>query len=114
MRINWDQMTYDSGDYALGPDGNPVTGEIVSLWPDGTIHELQEFVDGMAHGRAIEYFEDGSVASEAIWQGGRRAGVHRSWHSNGRLAEELEFNQRGDLVRVTKWDEHGRLIDFTR
>jgi antitoxin component YwqK of YwqJK toxin-antitoxin module len=43
------------------------------------------------HGQFVSYHENGSVASEGLYEHGKEHGVWRDYHPNGQLAAEGEY-----------------------
>jgi antitoxin component YwqK of YwqJK toxin-antitoxin module len=109
MRIDADDLEFDENDLARDADGKEFTGEAVTLYPDGSISSLQEFLSGIPHGKEQEFFANGTLEFDGLWNNGRPVNPHRRWHENGQLAEQREYGPIG-LARITRWDENGQLV----
>ncbi|MFB7191765.1 toxin-antitoxin system YwqK family antitoxin [Streptomyces sp. NPDC056230] len=76
----------------------------------GAVVSLDSYVAGVQHGPSREWYEDGTLRSEATAREGRPAGVSKEWHPNGVLAAEVVFSENGTSVLAgRRWDEEGRL-----
>lgn len=106
MRINVEDTDIDDGLRYLY-QGEPFTGEVVEANQDGQILSLITLSGGIGHGPDLSWHPDGQRKTETTVQEGRAVGIGRAWHPNGQLAEEREFNDYGDLVRVSRWNEDG-------
>ncbi|HWR49191.1 MAG TPA: hypothetical protein VN327_16520, partial [Pseudonocardiaceae bacterium] len=87
--------------------GEPFTGEAVETDPAGRVIGLITFRNGIAHGPDLEWYPDGTRRFEANVVNGNAVGISRQWHHNGQLAEETEFDERGEMVRFQHWNEDG-------
>ncbi|NEW52266.1 hypothetical protein GV792_19700 [Nocardia cyriacigeorgica] len=106
--VNFDPVDWDE-DERLLHQGQPFTGEAVEILEDQLTY--QEFYEnGVPHGSVREWWPDGTPKSEGQVRHGLPYGTFREWHENGRLAIEKKFGDRGQLVTVDKWDEHGSRI----
>ncbi|WP_040804587.1 toxin-antitoxin system YwqK family antitoxin [Nocardia concava] len=90
--------------------GEPFTGEVVETIGDQLLSQ-EFYVAGVPHGPDREWWAGGPLKSEGEVDYGRPKGIWRSWHHNGQLAEEREFNGRGHLTAVRRWDEAGNPIE---
>jgi len=65
-------------------------------------------------GRAVENYEDGSPRAEAHFLLGKKDGIERFWHPNGKMKEEGQWfdNRANGLMR--SWDEEGKLLQAVR
>ena len=65
-------------------------------------------------GRAVENYGDGNPRAEAHFLAGKKDGMERFWHPNGRLREEGQwFNNRANGL-MRSWDENGKLLKAVR
>lgn len=108
-RVPASSLVYDDGQYYL--DGKPFTGVAYILednadWVQGEI----EIKDGLESGVKREWWKPGKLMSEATWRGGALHGKLRSWHSNGQLDEEGEY-EFGIPIWERTWDEDGELLE---
>lgn len=114
MRINIDDTTLDDDASHFLYDGEPFTGELVETDPAGSVIALTPVVDGRRHGLEQAWYRDGTLRSETTVVGGVAMGTSKEWHPNGRLAEERDFDDRGDLVAVRRWSEDGSPVALDR
>lgn len=106
MRVNIDDLDVDD-DLQYLYNGEPFTGEAVETAPTGEVIALTNFRDGIEHGPQWGWYRDGSKKSEITVVNGRAVGTAREWHPNGQLAEESDFNDRGEKSRMRRWHEDG-------
>ncbi|WP_193364732.1 toxin-antitoxin system YwqK family antitoxin [Nocardia cyriacigeorgica] len=101
--LNVDEVT-TGDDLRLEYEGEPFTGEVVETVA-GMMISQEFYVDGINDGPTREWWGDGVLKSEGTTRRGRPTGLYRDWHSNGRLACERVFDERGRLTEVRTWDE---------
>lgn len=106
MRVNIDDLDFDD-DLQYFYKGEPFTGEAVETAPTGEVIALTTFRNGIEHGPQRGWYRDGSKKSEVTVVNRRAVGTAWEWHLNGQLAEESEFNDRGEMVHVRRWHEDG-------
>jgi antitoxin component YwqK of YwqJK toxin-antitoxin module len=94
-------------------DGAPFTGEIVEFAPTGELVELITVVDGLPHGPSLSWYCNGQLRLEQSLAWTRPVGRSRSWHPNGALADELMFDDGGNLLSKVVWGEHGDQLERT-
>ncbi|WP_326767967.1 hypothetical protein OG978_28625 [Streptomyces sp. NBC_01591] len=88
--------------------GELFTGEVEEHL-GGALVSLDSYVEGVQHGPSREWYEDGTLRSEATAREGRPAGVSGEWHPNGVLAAEVEFSENGlRTLAERRWDEEGQ------
>jgi len=39
--------------------------------------------------------------------GSKAVGISRKWYPNGQIAEEVEFDENGEMVMLRRWNEDG-------
>jgi antitoxin component YwqK of YwqJK toxin-antitoxin module len=105
-RLGVDAIDWDESQRAITDDG-PFTGELVEHYADGTLAGLQTYRHGFQDGPERQYHPDGSLAYEGEWTWSRGVGTHRSWYPNGRLKAEYRYNDNGQLIEATYWNEDG-------
>jgi antitoxin component YwqK of YwqJK toxin-antitoxin module len=112
---------------------NPVSGEVLERYRDGTLksstvfsngllHGVSEgfhtngqiqvrefFTNGVSHGTRTKWYAGGATQSVAEIVGGQLHGWFRRWHENGRLAQEIPMvgGQPDGLSRA--WHTNGQL-----
>lgn len=97
-------------DLRLTYRGEPFTGEAVETIGDQLLFQVF-YVDGIPHGPDREWWADGPIKSEGQVNYGVPAGIWRTWHHNGQLASEQEFDDEGDPIETRTWDESGNPIE---
>ena len=109
MRVNIDDTDMDKAQ-RFTYDGELFTGEVVETDRDGNVIGLTTVRDGIPHGPDLGWYPDGTLEGRTTVVDGMVVGVSSHWHPNGRLAEEREFDDRGQLVDVRRWREDGTPI----
>lgn len=109
MRITMDELEYDNSQRRLYR-GIPYTGTAWEFYVNGEVMTEQTFREGVPHGVSRAYRPGERIESERWHDYGRRNGRWRTWHENGRLADELIY-ERGHIVSRSAWTEDGRPID---
>lgn len=99
--------TDGSGNLFYG--GMPFTGEVTEYAGESLI-SLDEYVDGVRHGKDQEWYPDGTLRSAGQSKKGRPTGTSKEWHPNGTIATEKVFSEDGlTLLSDKTWDESGHL-----
>ncbi len=95
--------------YRRGIEDEPFTGTVVEAFPDGSVSLITTFYQGKPHGYQQRSFQDGSMASEILFDKGILSGIRSKWWKNGHIREE-EYWSEGEFKGRRLWDEEGRLI----
>jgi MORN repeat variant len=56
------------------------------------------------------YYKDGQLRAEGTIVNGEPHGIHRQWHPNGVLAQEIPYNHGIIDGTVQQWDKEGKLV----
>jgi len=90
----------------------PFTGMIYENYPNSSqILEEGEYVDGIIHGRQVEYWQNGKIKTE-YWQ--KYDMLYKStkrWNEEGNLIYEAEFTDEGVNLFAKKYSSQGQLTD---
>jgi antitoxin component YwqK of YwqJK toxin-antitoxin module len=112
MRINLDDTSYgDDEEEIYRYNGELITGDVVETDRDGNVIGLTPVVNGRANGVERAWYSDGTLRLEIPVVNGNATGTSRQWHPNGQLAEERDFDGRGDLVAIRLWAEDGTPLE---
>jgi len=87
-------------------EGKTFTGSFQRLHANGKIRALVDLKNGLYHGVAREYYEDGTQATEVHFAKGVRHGPNTYWREDGSLLKEQIF-KRGKLISETGYKEDG-------
>ncbi|MGJ5827532.1 toxin-antitoxin system YwqK family antitoxin [Streptomyces ossamyceticus] len=88
--------------------GRPFTGEVEER-SGGVVISLDSYVDGLQDGPSREWYQDGTLRSEATVRKGSPVGFAGEWHPNGTLASEQVFAENGlTMLQDFHWDENGQ------
>ena len=86
------------------------TGIEISWYPGGHKQREQEFVGGVPHGAATEWFENRETKSIEYYRNGEKNGRWTLYHSNGR-EKSLQIYDEGRLIEHRQWDSDGTEIE---
>jgi len=92
--IDFEENIYDFFTYLMYK-GKPFTGTL----KDGS--SIIEFKDGNANGHSVDYYDNGQIASDEIYNNGNYV-EGKEWHQNGQI--------RYDSSESKQWNEDGKLI----
>lgn len=91
--------------------GELFTGQTVEYSPGGTRIALTSYIDGVEDGPSKEWYPDGRPLSEGMVKTGRAIGEWREWYPSGRLKQLDVFDDAGNHLSRTAWDEGGNPAD---
>jgi FKBP-type peptidyl-prolyl cis-trans isomerase len=58
-----------------------------------------------------EFWGNGGLKYEGLWNGELRVGKHKWWHENGEKSCEVNFSATGKPEKIFTWNEQGEIID---
>jgi antitoxin component YwqK of YwqJK toxin-antitoxin module len=87
--------------------GRLFTGTAVEFWEDGSVASELPFRFGIQHGVMRSWYPGGQLQEETPYVSGRVRGVSRRWHPNGVLAEELTVGESGTEERLVRFTSAG-------
>lgn len=102
-------------------------GEEIWYYVDGSIKKKIEFIDDKENGLALEYNHQGQVISEEEYskgylrkkenfnqlnEKGEKVGTWRTYHSNGKVATEINYENGKKEGIATSYDAQGKLINI--
>ncbi|MFK8851044.1 toxin-antitoxin system YwqK family antitoxin [Streptomyces sp. Ac-502] len=94
--------------------GEPFTGEVAE-YHGGSLTSLNEFSDGVLHGRCREWYRDGTPRSEGMARNGRAVGECREWHPDGVVkCRRFVDGSVASLREEQTWDERGDALGLWR
>ena len=105
-RLRWENTRLSLKMKSVG-GGSLVRDKVTGLWHHDV--EREPFT-----GRALEKFPGGSQRAEADFLNGKKDGMERFWHANGRLKSEGQWfdGRRNGVFR--EWREDGKPISANR
>jgi hypothetical protein len=94
-------------------DGRPVSGALVSEGDGVQLAKRTMYRDGVRHGVARSWYENGQLAYERRFREGTEVGTHRGWYYDGQLKFDYRFRD-GVLEGIARdWFADGTLYkDF--
>lgn len=108
MRVENKTLAYEEGTMLL--DGVPYTGIGEVLDDGGGLIGEYEYRDGLKWGRSRTWYSPGVRFQDGLFFMGTGHGQHREWYRDGSLKKELIY-ELGYVVRRKQWDEDGDLIE---
>ena len=88
-------ITYlKSGDGNRDTD-NPYTGRC-SIFSEGKLSGIQQYKDGLDHGKWIFYYQNGNKETEGIFNNGKRVGKWKYYFDNKSLRRVSIYNDNGE------------------
>ncbi len=112
LRVPEDELETDL-DWLTVWQGQPFTGIVYAVTPDGQLGEI-EYVAGVQHGLARDWYPSGQLHSEDTYVNGQARGLCREWFENGALKKE-QVIENAILLQERIWDEAGNLLrDYAR
>lgn len=97
----------DEGRMFLG--GEAFTGVAIDFWPDGSKASEVSFTEGVKSGVDRLWHPNGLLASEGNRVQGCAYGLHREWYPNGNLKIEEYIGDDGHVSRRVEWDQEGNI-----
>lgn len=104
-RVLYDGTGKEYQRYVTGP-GAAVLKE---TWPTGEVMSTTEVVNGVRHGKNMQYYVNGKVSVEGKYVNGERDGVWTSYYPNGKKATENQWEQGVRTGVHRSWYEDGTL-----
>ncbi|VTS04904.1 toxin-antitoxin system YwqK family antitoxin [Tuwongella immobilis] len=107
-------MTIDEDDLDLDEDvclyqGQPFTGIVQALHPNGVIKRESPYLDGFAHGVCREWHSNGQLQREWVAIRGRIDGMETMWHENGQV-KSVAIYLKGAELEYDEWNDAGLLV----
>lgn len=94
-------------------DDEPMTGQVIERWPDGSLRTMTEFAGGRRHGVAKAWFVEGQPMYERWYEEGLEEGTHRGWWEDGSVRFVYEFDLGVHEGSAREWYPNGSLYrDF--
>ena len=90
--------------------GRPFTGIAVDYWPNGTKASEVSYENGVQHGLLKGWYQNGAQLSETMYVYGCAEGISREWYENGQLKRQETIGSDGYVTAFSEWDEVGRLV----
>ncbi len=94
MCVNWDSNGVELGRYNM-IDGN---GTKVIHYPNGALHELQEYENGVKEGACFEGFQNGRASAICRYSKGRYLGPSLTYDAGGAISLFGIFDEKGQLI----------------
>lgn len=93
-------------------NNNKFTGNCESFYMGGKLRSIQEYSEGLDHGKWEFYFENGKVQTSGNFNLGKRIGEWKYYHNNGKLWKLNKYDSNGARYGVWyEFDETGFKID---
>lgn len=114
LKIEFSRLRHDDLGFML-LDGKPFSGVAVDFWPNGSKATEARFRGGIQHGMMFGWHASGKKKLETPFEDGKVRGRHLEWHENGILIVEEIIGEEGILLEKREWDNEGKLVsEFVR
>ncbi len=77
-RVRPENIELKQGVVYLKSSGEPLTGIVEELWPNGKKKKSAEYKSGKLHGKVLEWYLSGQKKSQGQWVDGVREGTRFS------------------------------------
>jgi antitoxin component YwqK of YwqJK toxin-antitoxin module len=108
--VGYDDIEYHEDMYVYHGDKR-FTGHVVDKDEDGHVLTDISYVAGFKDGPELEYYPNGKLKSERIYQIALVHGRARTWYEDGSLESETIYDE-GRPVSKKKWTAEGEPIDM--
>ncbi|SHF25620.1 toxin-antitoxin system YwqK family antitoxin [Pedobacter caeni] len=78
--------------------GEPFTGAIVDLYPNGDLRGLAEFRNGYTDGMQADYYANGQVKEQYYTKYNRMYDSYKFWAESGKLLIHVEHDKNGEVI----------------
>lgn len=106
-RVEYDDVEFDDQLALVG--GEPFSGVIYSMHPNGQLESESLYVEGLPDGLQQEWYANGQLEKRAIAIRGKGSSSSQYWYPDGKPK-----SYRRDIdqwpVEIKEWDEQGRLV----
>ncbi|MET7768687.1 hypothetical protein [Nocardia sp. NPDC005366] len=92
--------------------GEPYTGAVEQVRPDGTWIEYWSYDNGDRDGDWSGWYADGTQRYNGQFYRNRAVGTWQEWYPDGRLRRVDVYDIDGRPVSSSVWDSSGELIEF--
>ena len=91
-------------------DDHAFSGTAVEYWSNGTLASEMPFAQGLQHGVTYGWHSNGVLGEETQYFCGCARGLRTEWHPNGQLKLRESIDERGFCKDRSEWDTHGQQI----
>ena len=109
VRVNYDDLELD--DQLALYEGEPFTGVVFSLHPDGRLESEGGYDRGLPDGEQREWYRNGQLLQRSIAVRGRGSNETWSWYPDGRMRSHRRDEGQKPAV-LEAWNEDGRPMDY--
>lgn len=81
----------------------------VETYKEGVLINVTDNKFGLAHGKSIDYWQNGNVRKKTLYQNGRRIGIEKRFNNKGILISETQYKD-GNWIKHRYFDESGKCI----
>ena len=93
-----------------GQDEKVNNGEVKTYYPDGSICNVSNYVNGKINGHSLSYFRNGKIQDDCTFKNGDFVGMQKWYFPNGQLNHEEYYDNNGKQQGVFKiWYSSGQL-----
>lgn len=88
---------------------NPVSGEVVERYRDGSLKSATYFVEGRLHGMSEGYYTNGQIQVREHFTNGVSHGVRTKWYDSGATQSVTTIVAGEHHGQFRRWHENGQL-----
>ena len=100
-----------TGEFTEKEDIN--TGDMIvnikTYYDDGTPMRKAKFVNKIQSGEHINYFSNGQIETQEMYEEGRNTGILRRYYQNGNLYQEIKYDKDGFSGEIKEYYDTGEL-----
>ncbi len=112
-QVNLNDLTEKGGKWYKRGESNAYTGDFVETNKKGAVTGTGSFVEGLADGLRIAYFDNGNKSLERYYTAGVMNGMAREYYENGTLKQEcMVVDGENEGKAVVYYDTGGVLVEM--
>jgi antitoxin component YwqK of YwqJK toxin-antitoxin module len=109
LKVNSADTYLNQREAMLYYHGQPFSGAVYSLYPNGDIAKIAHYADGLQEGTTTIWYPGRKLAQQRWFADGKKEGINRGWWPNGKLKFEYHFSDGEYNGEVTEWNPNGTL-----
>ena len=89
--------------------GEPFSGYLLTLNPEGYLERRQSYFQGKLEGLSLIYFPNGQIKEQRTYKSGEKHGEHFGYYQNGQISFQYLFVDGFNEGNHREWFENGNL-----
>lgn len=107
-RIEGKKNSYEEGVFVDGKKSGIWKGYFAS----GKLRHEITYLNGLARGAAVFYFEDGNVNEQGYWDVNHWEGDYKYYYENGQMAYHFQFNENGKREGAQRYYHENGVLKY--